>query len=176
MKLENPQQLTQLVDSLVMAATNKLDLNRQMANRARQFFRAQIRTQRDIDNNPYQSRTTRKRISLRKDSAKVTQNNRNMLMGLSKSLRTQADEKSFEVGLTGVAGKIGHDHNEGQTISFTTRVNGFYNSKTGKWEGGRATKRNYQMPQRTFLGWTPKLERELMAMAAEHFTSQATEL
>ncbi|MFA0676969.1 virion morphogenesis protein, partial [Vibrio sp. 10N.222.51.A6] len=44
-----------------------------------------------------------------------------------------------------------------------------YNSKTGQWTGGVRTKRNYQMPKRTFIGWTPALERELLAMAAEHF-------
>lgn len=174
--LQSPDQLTQVVESLVMSASEKFDLNRCMANRARQFFRQQIRAQRDIDNNPYQSRRKRKKTRIYKDIdmrsydvAKNTVNNRNMLMGLSKALRTQVTEDSFSVGLTGVAGKIGRDHNEGREISFTTRVNGFYNSKTGRWEGGVGTKRNYRMPQRTFIGWTPLLERQLMAMAAEHF-------
>lgn len=182
--LRTPEQLTQVVESLVLTATEKLDLNRRMANHARQFFRAQIRAQRDIDNNPYQSRTQRKASVFsqgvrgkhgdkhkRYKVALNTVNNRNMLTGLSKSLRTRVDEESFEIGLTGVAGRIGRQHNEGSQLSFTTRVNGFYDNKTGRWQGGTKVKQNYQMPQRTFIGWTPALERELLAMAAEHFTT-----
>lgn len=170
--LRTPDQLTQVVEQLVLTATEKLDLNRRMANRARQFFRAQIRAQRDIDNNPYQSRTRRKRVRLTDGmTTQNTVNNKNMLMGLSKALRTQADEQGFEVGLTGVAGRIGQEHNQGSQLSFTTRVNGFFDSKTGRWQGGRRVKQNYKMPQRTFIGWTEVLERELLAMAAEHFTT-----
>ncbi|ELL7084842.1 phage virion morphogenesis protein [Vibrio fluvialis] len=170
--LKTPDQLTQVVERLVLTATDKLDLNRRMANRARQFFRAQIRAQRDIENNPYQSRTGRKKVSLRDGiSLRHTVNNKNMLMGLSKSLRTQADEHHFEVGLAGVAGRIGQEHNQGSQLSFTTRVNGFFDSRTGRWQGGRRVKQNYQMPQRTFIGWTPEIERELLAMAAGHFTT-----
>ncbi|PJC85298.1 virion morphogenesis protein [Vibrio sp. HA2012] len=168
--LRTPEQLTHVVESLTLTATEKLGLNRRMANHARQFFRAQIRAQRDIDNNPYQSRTRRKRVELSRGLvAQNTVNNKNMLMGLSKALRTRADDKSFEVGLAGIAGRIGQEHNQGSQLSFTTRVRGFFDSKTGRWEGGLRTKRNYQMPKRTFIGWTPELERELMAMAAEHF-------
>ncbi|PNH91354.1 phage virion morphogenesis protein [Vibrio diazotrophicus] len=170
--LRTPDQLTQVVERLVLTATEKLDLNRRMANHARQFFRSQIRAQRDIDNNPYQSRTRRKRVELKDGTtAKNTVNNKNMLMGLSKALRTQADETSFAVGLAGVAGRIGQEHNQGSQLSFTTKVNGFFDSKTGRWQGGRRVKQNYTMPQRTFIGWTPALERELLAMAAEHFTT-----
>lgn len=167
--LSTPDQLTQIVNKLVLTATEKFELNKRMANRARQFFRQQIRKQRDIDNNPYQSRTNRKKVNLAHGvTAKNTVNNKNMLLGLSKSLRTQASDKDFEVGLKGVAGIIGREHNEGSEISFTTKVNGFFDSKTGRWTGGTKTKLNYKMPQRTFIGWTPELERELMAMAAEH--------
>ena len=92
-----------------------------------------------------------------------------MLLGFGQALRTHVTEDSFEVGLKGVAARIGQEHNQGAQVSFTTRVNGHYNSKTGQWAGGVKTKRNYQMPKRTFIGWTPALERELLAMAAEHF-------
>ena len=171
--LATPDQLTQLVDSLVLTASEKLDLNRRMANRARRFFRQQIRAQRDIENNPYQSRVRRKKTVLASGgSAQNTVNNKNMLLGFSKALRTQTNDKGFEVGLTGVAGKIGREHNDGTQMSFTTRVNGFYDSKTGRWQGGVLTKRNYKMPQRTFIGWTPALERELLAMTAEHFARE----
>lgn len=170
--LRTPEQLTQVIEHLVMTASDKLDLNRRMANHARQFFRAQIRAQRDIDNNPYQSRTRRKRVELSKGlAAQNTVNNKNMLMGISKALRTQADDKSFEVGLSGVAGRIGQEHNQGSQLSFTTQVKGFFDSRTGRWQGGLRVKHNYQMPQRTFIGWTPELERELLTIVAEHFTT-----
>ncbi|NOI31886.1 phage virion morphogenesis protein [Vibrio coralliilyticus] len=173
-KLDTPEQLTQVVESLVLQATERFDLNRRMANRTRQYFRQKIREQRDIYGNQYQSR--RKRITTKVykdidgtqyDLARNTANNKNMLLGLSRSLRTYVTDDSFAVGLTGVAAAIGREHNEGSSISFTTRVNGFYNSKTGRWEGGVMTKRNYKMPQRIFIGWTPELEKELLAMAVE---------
>jgi|GEM_PF-1866962 len=190
--LQTPEQLTQIVESLVMTAAEKFELNKRMANRARQFFRQQVRNQRDIDNNPYQSRTARKATVFsrgirgkhgakhdRQLVALNTVNNKSMLFGFSRALRTQVSEESFAVGLKGVAGNIGREHNEGSQISFSTRVNGFYNAnykkdgkRVGRWEGGHLTKRNYQMPKRTFIGWTPALERELMAMAAEHFALQ----
>jgi len=183
--LATPEQLTQVVNSLVLTATEKFDLNRRMANRARQFFRQQIRQQRDTDDNPYQSRSSRK-ASIKyqgvrgKHGAKHrramialnTVNNRNMMLGFMSALRTRVTEDNFEVGVSGIAGRIGREHNEGSMITFTTRVNGYYNSKTGLWEGGIKTKRNYEMPKRTFINWTPALERELMAMAAEHFIQQ----
>lgn len=168
--LRTPEHLTQIVENLVLTATDKFDLNRRMANRARQFFRAQIRAQRDIDNSPYQSRTRRKKIKIREGvEGEHTANNKNMLLGFSRAMRTHVTQESFEVGIKGVAGDIGQEHNEGSEVSFTTRVNGFYDSKVGRWKGGTLTKRNYTMTKRTFIGWTPELERELMAMAAEHF-------
>ncbi|MFA0678629.1 virion morphogenesis protein, partial [Vibrio sp. 10N.222.51.A6] len=45
--LATPEQLTQVVESLVLTASDKFELNKRMANRARQFFRQQIRAQRD---------------------------------------------------------------------------------------------------------------------------------
>ncbi|WP_295899001.1 phage virion morphogenesis protein [uncultured Vibrio sp.] len=180
--LQTPEQLTQVVESLVLTAKERFGLNERMANHARQFFRGQIRAQRDIDNNPYQSRTSRK-VSLvsrgvrgkhgakhqRNLLALNTINNKNMLFGFIRGIRTQITNESFAVGLTGVAARIGREHNDGTHVTFSTRVNGYYNPKTQKWEGGVRVKRSYQMPHRAFIGWTPALERELMAMAAEHF-------
>ena len=164
MQLDSPEQLTSILESLTLTPAQKLELNRKLANHSRRFFRAQISQQRDIDNNPYQSRTRRKTHRIHQGTTTSTQNNKNMLMGLSRSLKTYADNDSFEVGLTGVPAIIGREHNEGQTLSFTTRMNGFFNSKTNRWEGGVKTKANYRMPKRTFIGWTPSLERELMTM------------
>ncbi|MEZ8745980.1 phage virion morphogenesis protein [Vibrio sp. 10N.286.49.E1] len=177
--LATPEQLTQVVESLVLTASDKFELNKRMANRARQFFRQQIRAQRDIDNNPYQSRRKRKKTRIYKDidgkvysTALNTTNNKNMLMGFSRSLRTYVSDDSFEVGIKGIAGKVAAEHNEGQSVSFTTRANGFYNSKTSRWEGGTLTKNNYRMTKRTLIGWAPELEQELIAMAAEYFVLQ----
>ena len=175
MRLETPEQLVSMLDGLALSPAQQFELNRKLANRARQFFRGQIRKQRDVDNNPYQGRTRRKKQELGDGVALNTQNNKNMLMGLSRGLKTAVSDDAFEVGLTGVPGKIARQHNEGQTLSFTTRLNGFYNSKTNQWEGGTRTKGNYRMPKRTLLGWTPSLERELMAMiSAELLTNMET--
>lgn len=165
---QSPEQLTQLVDSLVGKASEKHHLNRRMANRARQFFLQQIRAQRDIDNNPYQSRRSRSKVSLN-SGEQSTINDNAMLLGFAQALRTRVSNKGFAVGLTGVTGTIGREHNQGSQVSFSTRADGFFDSKTGRWTGGRLEKRNYRMPKRTFIGWTPLLERELLAMAAEHF-------
>ncbi|MFA0678461.1 virion morphogenesis protein, partial [Vibrio sp. 10N.222.51.A6] len=82
----------------------------------------------DIDNNPYQSRTRRKTTQLWDGTqAQNTVNNKNMLLGFGKALRTHVTEDSFEIGLKGVAGRIGQEHNQGSQVSFTTRVNGHYN-------------------------------------------------
>lgn len=172
--LETPEQLTQVIESLIMSAKDKFDLNRRMANRARQFFRQKIRKQRDIYSNPYQPRRLRKveRKGWGNELMLTTVENKNMLLGLSRSLKTSVTSESFAVGLAGVAGAIGKQHNEGQSIQFTTKVHGFYNSKTSRWEGGVNTVGNYKMPKRTFIGWTPELERELLAMAADYFVLQ----
>ena len=167
MRLTSPNQLTELVESLTLSAEERFDLNRRMANRARQFFRQQIRAQRDIDDNPYKKR--RRQITILRDDsvAQNTVNAKNMLMGISKGMRTHVTKEGFSVGLSGLLGKIGRTHNEGNNVSFTTRVNGFYNSRTGQWEGCIKVKENYEMPTRTFIGWTHALEIELLAMAAE---------
>lgn len=101
-----------------------------------------------------------------------TTNNKNMLLGFGRAMRTIVTEDTFEVGIKGVAGEIGREHNEGSQVSFTTRVNGFFDSKAGRWKGGVLTNRNYTMPKRTFIGWTLALERELLVMASEHFALQ----
>lgn len=173
MTINQPEQLTQVVDRLVLSATDKFDLNKRMANRARQFFREQNRRQRDIDGKPYQSRTRRTVVDTRlgKDATSPFKN-KDMLLGLVRALRIAATEDGFEVGLRGGTARIAKEHNEGAAVSFSTRVNGFFDSKVGRWTGGTLTKRYYQMPKRTFFGWTRALEQELLAMAAEHFVQE----
>ncbi|WP_299141316.1 phage virion morphogenesis protein [uncultured Vibrio sp.] len=171
--LATPERLTQVVEGLVMSASQKFELNQRMANRARQFFRAQIRAQRAVSGTPYPARSARAMSRARQGGrAFNTVNAGNMLTGFSAGLRTQVTDAHFAVGLTGVAGKIGRQHNEGSRLSFTTRVKGYYNSKVGRWEGGVSVKKNYSMPKRAFIEWTPSLERELIAMAAMYFTQQ----
>jgi len=176
MQLTSPESLTLALNNLILTGAEKVDLNRKMANRARQFFRTQIRTQRDIDGNAYQQRTRRKISTHATDEERRvignTQNNRNMLTGFSRSLRTFANEDGFEVGIAGLAGKLAQVHNNGQQVSFTTHVNGFFNSRTSRWEGGTKVKNNYTMPKRTVIGWTPALERELFTMITERFINQ----
>lgn len=94
-------------------------------------------------------------------NTRITRNG-NMFTGLSSDLRTQVSSKDFSVGLSGMSGHIARTHNEGKTLSFTTRLNGWFNSKTRKWEGGREVKNYYQMPKRTMIGWTPELERQVV--------------
>lgn len=167
MQLTNPEQLTRTIDSLILTGAESFDLNRRLANRSRQYFRQQIRQQRDIDGNAYHARARRK-ITL-DSKTKKAKDNKNMLLGFGRALKTEVSESDFQVGLAGVTGNMARVHNEGQGVSFTTRVNGHYNSRTSRWEGGTKVKANYQMTKRTFIGWTPTLERELLAMVAEQF-------
>ncbi|WP_446751344.1 phage virion morphogenesis protein [Vibrio sp. S17_S38] len=167
----NPDQLTRALHSLIMTDAEKLQLNKKLANRTRQYFREQIRAQRDIDDKPYQGRKKRK-ITL-DSKTKQAKNNKNMLTGFSRSLKTEINNQSFAVGIAGVAGNMAREHNEGLGISFTTRVNGFYNAKTNRWESGTSVENNYKMTKRTFIGWTPRLEKELLAMVAENVVNGA---
>ncbi|MUJ39101.1 phage virion morphogenesis protein [Aliivibrio fischeri] len=169
MQLSSPEQLTSIIDGLLLSEAEQFDLNRRLANRSRQYFRSQIRLQRDIEGRSYQKRARRK-ITLDSKTHKA-KDNKNMLMGFSRALKTQVNDKGFEVGLAGVVGNMARDHNEGRTLSFTTRAKGYYNSRTSRWKGGTKVKQFYQMPKRTFIGWTPALERELLAMVAEQFTA-----
>lgn len=127
------------------------------------------------------SKKTRKRTSSKSRTnyeldafeinTRITRNN-NMFTGLSNDLKTQISSKDFSVGLSGMSGHIARKHNEGKTISFTTRLNGWFNSKTRKWEGGREVKNYYQMPKRTMIGWTPELERELVQIIFKEMQSK----
>lgn len=173
MQLTNPEQLTTVLNSLVMDASERFELNKKLANHSRQYFRDQIRKQQDIDGHAYHARKT-KRITLDRKTQKV-KSNKNMLTGFSRALRTQVTDRAFEVGIAGVAGNMAKVHNNGLGVTFTKRAKGFYNSRTSRWEGGTRVKDNYTMTKRTLIGWTPSLERELLAMiGAEILTSAET--
>ncbi|WP_083239648.1 virion morphogenesis protein [Vibrio scophthalmi] len=178
--MKSPHELTSFLQGLSFSSQERLALNKNLANHTRRFFRRQISQQRDIDNNPYQERRKRKLSVVSRGVrgkhgakhkhnriARHTLNNKNMLLGVSRALRTSISEDEFGVGLSGVAGRIGRTHNDGEKVTFTKRLNGYYNRRTGKWEGGIKVKSNYEMTKRTFIGWTPSLVKELQAIAVD---------
>lgn len=158
MDIKTPEQLIALVNSFELDDKAKFALNRKLANTTRKIFRSQIRAQRDINGKAYAPPKRRKVKIDKQGKAKV---NKNMLMGLSRMLQTHVSNDAFSVGLSGLAGKIATTHNEGKTVTYTRRMNGWFNSKTNQWEGGTKRKAAYTMPKRTMIGWTPEIERQL---------------
>jgi len=162
--IKTPEHLMDMLASLQLTSAKQKQLNKELASDTRNFFRGQIKKQSDINGTSYaprKRRAERERIGMKKV-------NRNMLTGLSRMLMPQSDENGFSVGIAGVAGKIAKKHNEGQAISYTTRMNGWFNSKTNRWEGGIKRKAAYRMPKRTFIGWTPKLEQQIAHKIMQH--------
>ncbi|WP_028865189.1 phage virion morphogenesis protein [Psychromonas aquimarina] len=158
MEIKTPEQLTALLKSLELDDKAKFEINRQLANHTRRFFRTQVRAQRDVDGKSYAPRKRRK-VSI--DNQGKAKTKRNMLMGMSRNLKTEVSADAFSVGLVGLEGHIAKIHNEGKSVVYTRRINGFFNSKTNSWEGGRKQKAAYQMPKRTMVGWTPELQRQI---------------
>ena len=198
MEIKTPEALITLLEQLPLKGKERLALNKVLANHTRRFFRGQIRAQRDVHNNTYAppsrnaststasilrlqkkgiSKRARKRTSSKKRVEhnltanqvyqRVTKNN-NMFSGLSNDMRTDVSEEGFGVGLAGLTGHIAGIHNQGSTVSFTTRVNGWFNNKTRKWEGGKQVKNYYQMPKRTLIGWNKTLEQEIAHIILQH--------
>lgn len=159
MEIKTPENLLTLLKSIELDDKARFQLNRKLANHTRRAFRGQIRAQRDIDGKSY---APRKRRAVNIDKQGKAKVNRNMLMGMSRMLQTHVSSDSFSVGLAGLAGKIAKPHNEGKTVTYTRRMNGWFNSKTNQWEGGTKRKAAYTMPKRTMIGWTPELERQLV--------------
>lgn len=164
-EIKTPELLVNMLESLQISPAKKKTLNKELANKTRKYFRGQIRKQRDIHNVPYAPRRRRRPIYITAYGKKIYRQNmdqrRNMLSGLSRMLMAQSDENGFSVGLAGVPGIIAANHNEGKTISYTTRMNGWFNHKTNKWEGGRKSHLAYRMPKRTFIGWTPAITQNI---------------
>lgn len=158
---QNPEQLTKLLASLKISDREKLDLNRNIANHARRYFRAQIRQQTDIYDQPYapRKRTGRSR-------------KRGMFTGLSRMLKTNISPYGFEVGLTGIFAHIGRIHNEGQAVSIPIKMNGYRNLKTNRFEGGTKSRMAVRMPERTFIGWNKQLEQEVVGIIMQAMESK----
>ena len=159
MDIKTPEHLVTLLKSLDLDDKARFELNRKLANHTRRFFRSQVRAQRDIDGKAYAPRKRRK-VSIDKQGKAKTR--RNMLMGMSRNLKTQVSSDAFGVGLVGLEGHIAQIHNEGKSVVYTRRIDGFFNSKTNSWEGGIKQKAAYQMPKRTMVGWTPELQRQIL--------------
>jgi len=158
MEIKTPEHLITLLKSLDLNDKEKFALNKKLANTTRQQFRAQIRAQKDVDGKPYAPRKRRKTTIDKQGKAKTKGN---MLMGMSRNLKTQVSNDAFSVGLVGLEGHIAEIHNQGKSVVYTRRINGFFNSKTNSWEGGSKRKAAYQMPERKMIGWNKALERKI---------------
>jgi len=158
LNISTPEMIQQLLNDLSLPAAEKKKLNRELSNDTRRFFRNQINSQKDIEGNAY---APRKRRNVQIGDNSKARVNRNMLTGLSRMLIAKSDESGFSVGLAGLAGQIAKTHNEGKTVTYTRRMNGWFNSKKNKWEGGIKRKAAYRMPKRTMIGWTERLERQI---------------
>lgn len=169
MEIKTPEQLITLLEQVPLQGKQKFDLNRVLANHTRKFFRGQIKSQRDVDGNAYKPR--KKRVNKANKSGKIP-SKRNMLMGMSRNLKTEVSDDEFSVGLAGLEGHIAQIHNEGKSVVYARRINGFFNKKTNLWEGGIEQKATYQMTKRTMVGWTPELQHDLTKIIFEHIAPQ----
>lgn len=166
-QIKTPEDVTRLLQGLKLSDQQKLKLYKDLANNTRKFFRGQIKQQRDIHGIPYAPRRRRKPLYVfqgKKIFRQSKDQRRNMLSGISKMLMTQVDSNGFQVGLGGVPGLIAKVHNEGEKVFVPTRMNGWFNRKNNRWEGGRKSQLGVRMPKRTFIGWTPKLEQEAVSI------------
>jgi hypothetical protein len=169
MDIKTPEQLITLLEQVPLQGKQKFELNRVLANHTRKFFRGQIKSQRDVDGKAYKPR--KKRVNSINENGKIA-SKRNMLMGMSRNLKTAVTSDSFSVGLAGLEGHIAEVHNEGKSVVYARRINGFFNNKTNLWKGGTKQKASYQMPKRTMVGWAPELQRELTQIIFQHIQPQ----
>lgn len=158
MQLTSPDQVVDLLQNMQLSDSDKNKLNRDLANKTRRFFRAQISAQKDLAGKRY---APRKRRSVQLAKSGKIKSNKNMLMGLSRMLQTESDANGFSVGLAGLAAKVGRVHNDGQTVTFPRRMNAWFDSKQNTWKGGTKGKGTYKMPQRPFIGWNKELIQSL---------------
>ncbi|BBN59318.1 phage virion morphogenesis protein [Hydrogenovibrio marinus] len=156
--ISTPEQVLQLLKSVDLPASERKKLNRDLANTTRRYFHEQIREQKDIYGKSYKPRRKRKYEASK--SGKV-HSRLSMFLGFSRMMKAMSDENGFEVGLAGLAGKIAKVHNDGETVTLPTRMHGWFNSKTNQWEGGVKRKMQVRMPERTFIGWTQELEKQI---------------
>lgn len=160
MELKTPEELVSLIESMQLTPKENLALNKECANHTRRYFRAQIKAQRDINNKAYAPRK-RQKNSFNKNGKLSTSNN--MFSGLSKNIKTHVSADSFSVGLAGLEGHIAKTHNNGESVIYPRRINGWFNHKTNSWQGGKKSgTASYKMTKREMIGWSEKLKRELM--------------
>ncbi len=159
MDIKTPEQLLAILKSIKLDDKAKFELNRTLANYTRTAFRKQIRAQRDINDKSYAPRK-RQATRTHKKTGKVA-TLKNMLMGMASNLKTEVSSDGFGVGLVGLEGHIAEVHNKGKSVVYMCRINGFFNKKTQRWEGGEKRKASYKMPQRQMIGWNKPLERQI---------------
>lgn len=176
-KLDSPQEISELLKGLEMSDAERKKLHKDLANQARRYFRGQISAQRDIHGTPYTPRRRRKPMYIKPGGEKVyrqtLQQGRNMLMGISKAIQTKPTAEGFEVGVGGAVGKVGIKHNDGKTIRFTYRMHGWFNAKSGKWEGGRKAHLAYKMPKRPFIGWNTEAKVQILNTIYQRIEAKA---
>jgi len=166
MEIKTPEQLISLLKQVPLQGKDKLKLHAKLANHTRRFFRAQVRSQRDVDGKAYAPKK-RRQNKVNKNGKIPTRTN--MLLGMSRNLKTEISSDHFAVGLVGLEGHIMEIHNEGKSVVYTRKINGWFNSKTNSWEGGsKKTKSSYEMPKRTMVGWTKALNLEIQELIFEH--------
>jgi len=157
MEIKTPEHLITLLKSLDLNDKEKFALNKKLANHTRREFRKQVRAQRSISTGKSYAPRSKKAVKKHNPSRK------NMLMGMSRNLKTEVSNDEFSVGLVGLEGHIAAIHNEGKSVVYTRKIGGFFNSKTNRWEGGnKHNKSAYKMPKRDLVGWNKSLERELV--------------
>lgn len=195
MEIKTPDDIAEFLKGINLTDAKRKAMHRDIANLTRKYFRDQVRAQRGVDGKPYAPRkrakkdwrvvknyektwrTTKAGKSVRsrtyyyeveRFTVERSKDARlNMLTGISRSLMAKHDKDGFEVGVTGTVGKVATLHNDGATISFSYRMKSWFNSKTGKFEGGRKMKSAYELPKRPHIGWNTELKAMVMQKAYE---------
>lgn len=165
LNLNTPEQIIQMLKDVQLSPSEKKKLHKELANDTKQFFKQQINDQQDIDGKRYAPRKRRKVKIQKTGRARIR---KKMLDGVAKKLTAKFDETGFSVGLTGKTGTVAKIHNDGQSVTYTKRINGWFNKKTQKWEGGTKQKAAYKMPKRTLIGWTKPLEQQIANKILQH--------
>lgn len=155
-ELQATKSIADMLENISLNDKDKTQLNRNLANLVRKYFRHQIKAQRNVsDGSRYAPRS-------RKASKKDKTFGKAMFTGLSKSLMTQADKDSFAVGFTGVAGIVARLHNEGAHVEYGYRIKSWFNNQTNRFVGGVKRQGVYKLPQRVMIGWNNELESLVM--------------
>jgi len=142
-KLNNINELADLINGLALNKVQATKLNRTAGNAMRRVVRANLKAQKDIHGKSFEPR---KKLKYTKSFSGKISLNKNMLRTASRSLNQFADEKGVALGYSTVASKILKTHNWGANVKFK-RSSGKYVS--------------YLMPKREFFGWSDAMIAEV---------------